>query len=557
MIFKHFPKKLQVIHIGGQTEIGKNMTLLRYGNNILIIDCGMKFPDDDMPGIDKVLPDMSYVINNKNLVRGLVLTHGHEDHIGAIPYLLNDVSVPIYGTKLTLGLVEHKLKESRLAKKAKLHVVKPKDIINLGPFKVEFLRVCHSIADAVAVAVHTPVGVVVHTGDFKIDYTPVDFEKADLNRFGELGDKGVLLLMSDSTNADTEGSTPSERTVGDTFDRIFSKAKGRVIVATFASNIHRIQQVLNTAAKYGRKVALSGLSLQNVVNKAKELGYLKVPKDIFVKLDDIHRSGHHSLVILTTGSQGEPMAALSRMAAGEHKQVKIQKGDTVIISAIPIPGNEKSVYSTINKLFAFGADVIYEERHGIHVSGHGCRDEMRLMLNMVRPKFFIPVHGEYRHMIAHARVAQETGIRPDHIFINENGDSISFTKDKAFKQPRMKMGQILVDGTGVGDIGEAVLSERRRLSESGIIIINIIASRMDTRRTPNIDIETKGFVFVRTSEDLIKKVRDIINSVVQRHQKQKFRNPGQMKQEIQKEVGKFLRKTTEREPIITPIISLI
>ncbi len=556
MLNRLFSKKLQLIHLGGQGEIGKNMTLLKYGNNIIIIDCGMKFPDDEMFGIDKVIPDMSYLVKHKDLVRGLVLTHGHEDHIGAIPYLLKDLNPPIYGTKLTLGLVEHKLKEAKLLKKAKLHAVKAKDVINLGPFKIEFLRVCHSIADAVALSITTPAGVVVHTGDFKIDYTPIDGETVDLNRFGEIGDHGVLVMMSDSTNADTSGSTPSEKTVGETFNRIFGEVKGRIIVATFASNIHRIQQVINTAHKYGRKIAISGLSMQNVVNTAKELGYLKVPKDILVKLDDIHKSAHHHLVILTTGSQGEPMAALSRMAHGEHKQVKIQKGDTVIVSAIPIPGNEKSVYRTIDKLFKFGANVIYEERHWVHVSGHGSQDDMKLMLNLVRPKYFIPTHGEYRHLIAHAQIAQEIGMKHEQIFIDENGDVLNIAKDKVTKSPKLIMEDILVDGTGVGDIGAAVLAERRRLAEGGIVTVNIVAAKDDFRKLSEINIETKGFVFVKSSEDLLHKSRDIVENVILRH-KHHFRNVGTVKHEIQKELGKFLRKKTQREPIIIPIITQI
>lgn len=557
MIFKHFSKNLQVIHIGGQGEIGKNLTLLRYGNNILIIDCGMKFPEDDMPGIDKVIPDMSYLVKNKNLIRGLVLTHGHEDHIGAVPYLLKEMSPPIYGTKLTLGLVEQRLKEFRTVKKAKMHTVKAKDVINLGPFKIEFVRVCHSIPDAVGLIITTPVGVIVHTGDYKIDHSPIDGEKIDLNRFGEIGDKGVLLLMADSTNADVEGATPSESIIGVTFDRIFAEAKGRIIVACFASNIHRTQQVLDAAHKYGKKVAISGLSMQNVINKAKELGYLKVPKDIFVKLDDIGGTASHHLVILTTGSQGEPMAALSRMASGEHKQVKIQKGDKVVISALPIPGNEKSVSKTIDALFKFGADVIYGDEKGVHVSGHACKDDIKLMIELVRPKFFFPVHGEYRHQVAHAGIAREVGIKPDRIFINENGDTLDISKDKVTKGPKIGIEDILVDGTGVGDISSSVLLERRRLASDGMIIINVVTSRSDFKQIGQTQIETKGFVFVKSNEDLLKKSREIVTSIIGRNYKSRSGNIMAIKQEIQKEVGKLLRKKTERQPVIVPLITQI
>lgn len=558
MAFKFFRKnksnKLEVMHLGGMGEIGKNMTLLKYGNNILIIDCGMKFPEEDMPGIDMLIPDMTYLKQNKDKVRGLVLTHGHEDHIGAIPYLLKEMNVPIWGTKLTLGLVEHRLKEHNLLTSAKLHPVKPKDIVNVGPFKIEFIRVCHSIADAVALAIKTPVGTVIHTGDYKIDYTPIDGQKMDLNRFGELGKEGVLLLMADSTNADLHGSTPSEKTVGDSFDRYFDYNKGRIIVALFASNVHRTQQIINAAEKFGKKIAISGMSMQNVVNTAKNLGYLDVHKDIFIKLDEIGKVPHNKLIILTTGSQGEPMAALSRMAKGEHKQIKIQKGDMVVISALPIPGNEKSVARTIDSLFKFGADVIYEERHGLHVSGHACQEDMKLLLNLIRPKYFIPVHGEYRHQVAHSKLALETGMKPENVFLNENGDSLIITRDKVQKGHRIKIDDVLVDGTGVGDIGTEVLAERRHLAEDGIIVISVNISRRDFRVISDIDIETRGFVFVNTKEDLLKKSKETVKNIFLRHQKQRARNLPNIKRDIQKELGKYLMKRTERRPVILPII---
>ncbi|MEK7375535.1 MAG: ribonuclease J, partial [Candidatus Margulisiibacteriota bacterium] len=408
-------KKLQIIHLGGQEEIGKNITAVKYGSNILLIDCGMKFPGDDLPGIDVIIPDMSFINENRKFIRGLIITHGHEDHIGAAAYLLKDMNVPVWGSRLALGLIEHRLKEHGIAKGAKMTAVKPKTVINIGPFKVEFLRVCHSIPDSFAVAVTTPVGILLHTGDFKIDHTPVDGEKVDLDRMRQLGSQGVLVMMSDSTNADTDGFTPSEKTVGKNLDVFFGAAKKRIIIACFASSIHRIQQIFDAAHKHNRKVAVSGLSMKNVVGKAKEMGYLKIPKDTMISLDEIGKVQQNKLVILTTGSQGEPMSALSRMAAGSHKQVEIQKGDTVIISAIAIPGNEKSVYNNINRLFKKGAEVIFEEKHGVHVSGHGSRGDLKLMLNLIKPKYFIPTHGEFRHLVLHAKLAVETGIKHENI----------------------------------------------------------------------------------------------------------------------------------------------
>ncbi len=554
MIFHKFPKKLQLTHIGGQDEIGKNMTALKYGNNIILIDCGMKFPDESMPGIDKVIPDMTYIRKNKGLVRALFLTHGHEDHIGAIPYLLKEVNLPIYGTKLTLGLVEHKLKEAKLLKQAKLHTVKPRQVVNLGPFSVEFLRVCHSIPDAVALSIKTPVGRVFHTGDFKIDYTPIDGEQADLQRFGEIGTEGVLLLMSDSTNADSHGSTPSERTVGESFDKIFAAAKGRIIVASFASNIHRLQQAIDTAVKHGRKVTISGLSMQNVIEKARDLGYLKMPKDVLIKLDHVNQPAHHNIVILTTGSQGEPMSALSRMVKGEHKQIKIRKGDTVVISAIPIPGNEKSVYKTIDGLFKLGAEVIYEERHDIHVSGHGCQEEMKLMLNLIKPKYFVPVHGEYHHLVAHAKLARENNVKPENIFLDTNGDSLDISRDKISRSSKIEIADVYVDGSEVGDVGAAVLSERLRLADDGIMIVSVSVSKREFRPVSDVRIETKGLGRSAQLDELMKRSKDITSNVIKRHFRTKAKDLGQVKHEIQKEIGKLIEKNTERRPFIIPVI---
>lgn len=560
MPFRFFRKKqnkLQLIHMGGQGEIGKNMTLLRYGNNILIIDCGMKFPDADMPGVDKILPDMSYITKNKDLIRGLILTHGHEDHIGAIPYLLREINVPIYGTKLTLGLVEGKLKEYKLPKKPQLHVIKPKDEIKLGPFMVEPIRVCHSIPDAVAFAIKTPLGIVVHTGDVKIDYSPIDRQQIDLPRFGDLGREGVLLMMSDSTNADSEGSTPSESTVSRFFDKFLNYNNGRILVASFASNIHRIQQVLDYAVKYEKKVSISGLSMQNVITKAKELGYLHFDNELFVKLNDIAKVPPNKLLILTTGSQGEPLAALSRMAAGEHKQIKIQKTDRIIISATPIPGNEKSINKTINSLCRLGAEVVYEERHGLHVSGHGAVEDMKMLLKLIKPKYFVPTHGEYRHLISHANIAKKCGVRPENVFVDDNGDTLTITKEKAVKGQKIPISNVFVDGTGVGDISQDILRERNQLAEGGLIIVNVKVSRTDFKVLGEAEIETKGFVFVRANEDLMKKSKEIIRSVLGRYYRQRNRNLVAIKAEIQKDLGKFIYKKTERRPVILPIINQV
>jgi len=560
MPFRFFRKKqnkLQLIHMGGQGEIGKNMTLLRYGNNILIIDCGMKFPDADMPGVDKILPDMSYITKNKDLIRGLILTHGHEDHIGAIPYLLREINVPIYGTKLTLGLVEGKLKEYKLPKKPQLHVIKPKDEIKLGPFMVEPIRVCHSIPDAVAFAIKTPLGIVVHTGDVKIDYSPIDRQQIDLPRFGDLGREGVLLMMSDSTNADSEGSTPSESTVSRFFDKFLNYNNGRILVASFASNIHRIQQVLDYAVKYEKKVSISGLSMQNVITKAKELGYLHFDNELFVKLNDIAKVPPNKLLILTTGSQGEPLAALSRMAAGEHKQIKIQKTDRIIISATPIPGNEKSINKTINSLCRLGAEVVYEERHGLHVSGHGAVEDMKMLLKLIKPKYFVPTHGEYRHLISHANIAKKCGVRPENIFVDDNGDTLTITKEKAVKGQKIPISNVFVDGTGVGDISQDILRERNQLAEGGLIIVNVKVARTDFKVLGEAEIETKGFVFVRANEDLMKKSKEIIRSVLGRYYRQRNRNLVAIKAEIQKDLGKFIYKKTERRPVILPIINQV
>lgn len=555
MIFKPFEKKLQIISVGGQGEIGRNMTVLRYGNNIVIIDCGIKFPDESMLGIDLVIPDMSYLIKNKSIIRGLIITHGHEDHIGAVPYLLKNAgATPIYGSKLALGLIENKLKEHRLTKQAKFHFVEPKEIINIGPFKIEFVRVCHSIPDAFALFIKTPVGSMFHTGDFKIDYTPIDSQSIDLDRIRGIGDEGVSLMMSDSTNADIEGSTPSERLVGENLNQFFSSSGGRIIIALFASNIHRAQQIIDAATNFKRKIAVSGLSMQKVIDKAKELGYLSFHKDIFIKLDDISKYPDKDIIILTTGSQGEPMSALTRMAAKEHKQVQIRKGDTIIISAIPIPGNEKSVSRSIDNLLKLGADVIYEERHGLHVSGHACQDDMKLMLELIRPKYFIPVHGEYRHLIAHAKIAEGLGIEKQNIFICENGDMSELSNSRFVRKGKIEIKDIFVDGTGVGDISSQILNERGQLAENGMIAVYFTVLKSNLKLVSDIRFETRGFVFASEPKDLANDAMKLVRNIIEKCQHVRHQRDEQLRQDIRKELGKFIMKKTDRRPMIIPII---
>lgn len=469
--------KVSLIPLGGLGEVGKNMMVVRYGENILVIDSGLMFPEEELLGIDIVIPDITYLLENKNIVRGIVLTHGHEDHIGALPYVLKQLNVPVYGTRLTLGILGGKLREQHMLDNVKLNCVKPRDIVTIGPFKVEFIRVSHSIPDAVALAIETPVGVIIHTGDFKIDQTPVDGEVTDFYRFAQRGEKGVLALLSDSTNVERSGYTMSERVVGQTFDDTFRESQERIIVATFASNVHRLQQAITTASRYHRKVAVVGRSMVNVVNIACELGYLNVPDGLLVELDEASRLPRNQVVYLTTGSQGEPMSALTRMASRDHRQVEIMTGDTIIISATPIPGNEKLVARVIDQLFKLGANVIYEAVSGIHVSGHPSQEELKLMMNLVKPKFFMPVHGENRMLIKHARLARDLGIPESNIFVGENGQVVELTKRSGRFAGRVTSGRVLVDGLGVGDVGNIVLRDRRQLSQDGILIVVVTISR--------------------------------------------------------------------------------
>lgn len=546
--------KISLIPLGGLGEIGKNMMVVRYGENILVIDSGLMFPEEDLLGIDIVIPDITYLLENKNIVRGIVLTHGHEDHIGALPYVLKQLDVPVYGTRLTLGILREKLRERHLADSTKLHCVKPRDVIQVGPFKIEFIRVSHSIPDAVALAIETPVGVIVHTGDFKIDQTPVDGEVTDFYRLAQLGDRGVLAMLSDSTNVERPGYTMSERVVGQTFDDTFRKAGERIIVATFASNVHRLQQAITTAHRYNRKVAVVGRSMVNVVNIARELGYLKVPDGVLVELDEAGRLPRNQVVYLTTGSQGEPMSALTRMASRDHRQVEIMPGDSIIISATPIPGNEKLVARIIDQLFKLGANVIYEAVSGIHVSGHPSQEELKLMFNLVKPKFFLPVHGEYRMLIRHAELAKDMGIPESNIFVSENGQVLELTRRSGHYAGRVTAGRVLVDGLGVGDVGNIVLRDRRQLSQDGILIVVVTMSRENGQIVSGPDIVSRGFVYVRESEELMEQAREKVNAALTKCSTKKLSEWASIKSQVKDDLSRFLYEKTRRRPMILPII---
>lgn len=547
-------EKLKIIPLGGLGEIGKNMTVIEYKNDIVVIDCGMMFPEEEMLGIDIVIPDITYLIKNKERFRAIVLTHGHEDHIGALPYVLKQVNVPVYGTRLTLGLVENKLKEHGLLKDVELKCVKPKDTIKLGDIEVEFIKMNHSIADSVALAITTPAGTIVHTGDFKIDYTPIDGDVADLARFAELGRKGVLLLMADSTNVERPGYTMSEKTLAKTFQSIFVRAQGRIIVATFASNIHRVQQIFNAAANYNRKVAISGRSMANVMDVASELGYLNIPDGTFIDIDDIDKYPNNQVAIITTGSQGEPMSALVRMSNSEHKKVNIIPGDMVIISATPIPGNEKLVSKVINQLFKKGADVIYEDLADVHVSGHACQEELKLIHTLVKPEYFIPVHGEYRHLKQHAQLAQRLGMPEENIFILENGLVMEVSHKSARVAGSVTAGQVLVDGLGVGDVGNIVLRDRKHLSQDGILTVVVTISKETGGVIAGPDIISRGFVYVRESEDLMDEAKEIVKDALNKCEEKQITDWSTIKTNIKEVLRSFLYEKTKRKPMILPII---
>ncbi|WAM32040.1 ribonuclease J [Caldicellulosiruptor naganoensis] len=547
---------IRIIPLGGLNEIGKNMTVVEVDDEIVVIDCGLAFPEDEMLGIDLVIPDVSYLVKNKEKVRALILTHGHEDHIGAIPYVLRDLNIPIYGTKLTLGLVEIKLMEFGIdLNSVKLFTVKAGDVISFNNMRVEFIRTTHSIADSVAIAIHTPLGAIVHTGDFKVDFTPIEGEPIDLIRFAELGKQGVLALLCDSTNAERPGFTLSEKTVGATFDRIFSQAQGRVIVATFSSHIHRVQQVINSAEKQGRKICVLGRSMVNVVNKALELGYLKMPDGMLIDVDELENYPPNKIVLITTGSQGEPMSALSRMASAEYKKVGIIPGDVVIISAAPIPGNEKFVNRVINDLFRQGAQVIYEDIDDIHVSGHACQEEIKLIHNLTRPKYSVPVHGEFKHLIHHAKLAMELGEK--NVFILENGKVLEITKDSAKVVGSVQAGNVLVDGLGVGDVGNVVLRDRRHLAQDGlfIVVLTIDSSTRDVIAGP--EIISRGFIYIKEAEPLIEEAKKVIKDVLYFCRKNDITEPNAIKVILKDNLKNFLFERTRRNPMIIPIITEI
>lgn len=546
--------KLKIIPLGGLNEIGKNMTVFEYGNDIIVVDCGLAFPDDEMLGIDLVIPDISYLLKNRDKVRAIVLTHGHEDHIGALPYVLKQINIPVYGTHLTLGLVENKLKEHGILKDCKLVTVKTRETVDIGQFKVEFIRTSHSIADSAALAIHTPVGTVFHSGDFKIDFTPIGGEIADFHRFAELGEQGVLVMLCDSTNIERPGYTMSERTVGDTFDNLFRKAEKRIIIATFASNIHRVQQIIDSAYKYGRKVSISGRSMLNVVNVAVELGYLTIPDGILIDIDECNKLPYEKVVIITTGSQGEPMSALTRMASSEHKKVEIVPGDTVIISASAIPGNEKLISRVINQLFKKGANVIYEALADVHVSGHACQEEIKLLHTLIKPQFFIPVHGEYRHLKQHAKLAESLGMDPQNIFIADNGTVLEFTKNTGRISGTVTAGKVLVDGLGVGDVGNIVLRDRKHLSQDGLLVVVVTMSKENGAVIAGPDIISRGFVYVRESEDLMESAKNVVREVLNQCERDEVTEWSSIKTMIKECLSSFLYEKTKRNPMILPII---
>ncbi len=545
--------KVQIIPLGGLGEIGKNMTVFRYGDDIILIDAGLMFPEDDMLGIDLVIPDITYLIDNKDKVKAIFLTHGHEDHIGALPYVMKQLEVPVYGTALTLGILQGRLRENGVSDE-NLVTIKPGDRIGAGAFNLEFIRVNHSIPDAVSIVIKTPIGTIIHTGDFKFDQTPVDGQVTQFNKFAEFGDAGVLALLADSTNAERPGFTQSEKMVGQTFDDEFRYARNRIIVATFSSNVHRIQQVVDSAVKYKRKVAVIGRSMINVVNIAMELGYLNIPEGVLIDIDETNNYTADQIVIITTGSQGEPMSALTRMAMNDHKKVGIMPGDTVIISATPIPGNEKLVSRTINHLYKLGAEVIYEKSNGVHVSGHASQEEIKLMHNLVRPKYFIPVHGEYRHLIKHANIAKDLGMPKENIVIAENGSVIELSKEGINVAGKIQSGKVLVDGLGVGDVGNIVLRDRRLLSQDGIMIVVVTIDHETYQVVSGPDIVSRGFVYVREAEDLMEEAREKVLSALDRCETNGVTEWSMIKSAIRDSLGRFLYERTRRRPMILPII---
>lgn len=548
--------KLKIIPLGGLDEIGKNMTAFEYENEIIIVDCGMSFPDDEMPGVDLVINDISYLEKHQKKIKGIFITHGHEDHIGGLPYFLKEINVPVYGTRLSIALIEHKLKEHNLLSKVKLINVRAGQVIkDCQNFTVEFIRTNHSIADSVALAIKTKIGTVIHMGDFKIDTTPIVGEMIDLARLGELGNEGVLALMSDSTNVERPGYAMSEKTVGDKFEEIFANCKKRIIVATFASNVHRVQQIINAAAANGRKVAVSGRSMENIVEISLLLGYMKIPSGVLINIDSINKYSPDKIVIITTGSQGEPMSALTRMAFSDHRKVEITKNDLVIISATPIPGNEKNVAAVTNELFKIGAEVIYKSLAEVHVSGHACMEELKLILSLVKPKYFIPVHGEHRHLVLHSGIAHKMGMKEEDTFVLTNGSVLEIDKESARVSGTVPSGKILVDGLGVGDVGNIVLRDRKLLAEDGLIIVVIAVSKENHNLIlSGPDVVSRGFVYMREAEDLIETIKDIARDSVERCRHGYGNDWTAIKGAVKNNISKYIYETTNRSPMVLPII---
>ena len=549
------PKPIKVSFLGGLNEVGKNMTLFEYGEDMFLVDCGLAFPDQDMLGVDLVLPDFTYVERNADRIRGIVITHGHEDHIGGLPYLLKVLNVPVYGTKLTIGLIQGKLREHGLLNSASLNVINPGDVITLGGFTVEAIHVNHSIPDALGLAIRCEGGTIVHTGDFKIDTTPIDGGMMDLGRLAEIGQEGVLCLMSDSTNAERPGFTESERKVGESFETLFRKAgNNRIIVATFSSNIHRVQQIMNVAASLGRKVALVGRSLENVVSISAELGYLNVPEGIVIDINMINRYPADKLVIITTGSQGEPMSALTRMAFSDHRKVEIHPNDYVIISATPIPGNEKTVSRVVNELMKLGADVVYEKMYEVHVSGHACQEELKMIMGIVKPKYFIPVHGELKHLRKHAGLALSVGIPKENILIADNGRVAEISKKALRCTSTVPAGRVFVDGYGVGDVGSVVLRDRKHLAQDGLVIVAVCIDRESGMIVSGPDVVTRGFVYVKESEELINAAREVAVEAIEAQTDGGYFDWNSIKASIRDEISHLMYERTKRSPMILPVI---
>jgi ribonuclease J len=547
--------KLSVIPLGGFGEIGKNIMAIRYRDDIIVIDCGLMFPEDEMLGIDVVIPDISYLLENKKLVKGIILTHGHEDHIGAIPYLLDSLNVPIYGTSLTLGLLKAKLEENLVKEKADLNLVNAGQKITLGAFVIEFLQVNHSIPDSVGLVIKTPLGTIVHTGDFKIDQTPVNGDEMMIHRFAELGSQDVLLLMSDSNDSEKSGFTPSERTVGSALERVFNQAlEDRIIIATFASNLHRLQQIIETTEKFNRKLLVLGNKIQSVIDTATKLNKLRLPEKLQVSPEEAKSLPKKKIAVITTGSQGEPMSVLTKLAFTQHKQLEISSGDTVIISAATIPGNEKVISRTIDSLFKLGAKVVYDATSGVYVSDHASQEELKIMLNLVKPKYFLPIHGEFRQLVKHKKIAEEVGLKAEHIFVMENGQVLEISKEKAMVAGRVQAGKILVDGLGIGDVGNIVLRDRRQLSQDGIFIVVVTISKESGQVVAGPDMVSRGFVYVRESEKLMEEAKEKVAHALEQCQEKHLSEWSAIKSSVREVLGKFLYEKTRRRPMIMPII---